>query len=171
MPQPLTVSAFLVPAHPGSPGKRAVKLVCVYVVYARLWLTWTHLVYHGCVKRACCWLLMQSEGVAGQRRATFSAVRRLLMHTARGERLLKLWHAMSRCKAKQVAAVMVATGSITSAARTSATPSSSFDTFFSGLSFQQALDQDSGIAGEGCVWGSVVWVPFPDTTEWFMRFA
>jgi len=40
MPQPLTVScfikmqigfAFLVPAHPGSPGKRAVKLVCVCV--------------------------------------------------------------------------------------------------------------------------------------------
>jgi len=37
MPLPLTVSsfnkiqigfAFLVPAHPGSPGKRAVKLVC-----------------------------------------------------------------------------------------------------------------------------------------------
>ena len=33
---------------------------------------------------------MQSEGVAGQRRPTFSAVRRLLMRTARGERLLKL---------------------------------------------------------------------------------
>ena len=40
MPLPLTVSsfskiqigfAFLVPAHPGSPGKRAVKLVCLYV--------------------------------------------------------------------------------------------------------------------------------------------
>jgi len=40
MPQPLTVScfskmqigfAFLVPAHPGSPRKRAVKLVCVCV--------------------------------------------------------------------------------------------------------------------------------------------
>ena len=40
MPQPLTVSCFskiqigftfLVPAHPGSPGKRAVKLVCVCV--------------------------------------------------------------------------------------------------------------------------------------------
>jgi len=38
MPQPLTVSCFskiqigftfLVPAHPGSPGKRAVKRVCV----------------------------------------------------------------------------------------------------------------------------------------------
>jgi len=40
MPLPLTVSCFskiqigftfLVPAHPGSPGKRAVKRVCVYV--------------------------------------------------------------------------------------------------------------------------------------------
>jgi len=40
MPLPLTVScfskiqigfAFLVPAHPGSPGKMAVKRVCVYV--------------------------------------------------------------------------------------------------------------------------------------------
>jgi len=40
MPQPLTVSCFskiqigftfLVPAHPGSPGKEAVKRVCVYV--------------------------------------------------------------------------------------------------------------------------------------------
>ena len=39
MPQPLTVScfskiqigfAFLVPAHPGSPGKRAVELVCFH---------------------------------------------------------------------------------------------------------------------------------------------
>ena len=40
MPLPLTVSCFskvqigftfLVPAHPGSPGKRAVKRVCVFV--------------------------------------------------------------------------------------------------------------------------------------------
>ena len=40
MPLPLTVSCFikiqigftfLVPAHPGSPGQRAVKRVCVYV--------------------------------------------------------------------------------------------------------------------------------------------
>jgi len=40
MPLPLTVScfskiqigfAFLVPAHPGSPGQRAVKCVCVFV--------------------------------------------------------------------------------------------------------------------------------------------
>jgi len=39
MPLPLTVSCFgkiqigftfLVPAHPGSPGKRAIKRVCVY---------------------------------------------------------------------------------------------------------------------------------------------
>jgi len=43
MPLPLTVScfskiqigfAFLVPAHPGSPGQRAVKRVCVYVKVA-----------------------------------------------------------------------------------------------------------------------------------------
>jgi len=42
MPLPLTVSCsnkiqigftFLVPAHPGSPGKRAVKRVCVCVHY------------------------------------------------------------------------------------------------------------------------------------------
>jgi len=42
MPIPLNVSCFskiqigftfLVPAHPGSPGKRAVKRVCVYVRY------------------------------------------------------------------------------------------------------------------------------------------
>jgi len=43
MPLPLTVSfsseiqiglTFLVPAHPGSPGKRAVKCVCVKLSYA-----------------------------------------------------------------------------------------------------------------------------------------
>ena len=43
MPLPLTVSCFskiqigftfLVPAHPGSPGKTAVKRVCVCVLYA-----------------------------------------------------------------------------------------------------------------------------------------
>jgi len=48
MPLPLTVSCFskiqigftfLVPAHPGSPGKRAVKRVCVYVcMYERVGL-------------------------------------------------------------------------------------------------------------------------------------
>jgi len=45
IPLPLTVSCFskiqigftfLVPAHPGSPGQRAVKRVCVYAVYALL---------------------------------------------------------------------------------------------------------------------------------------
>jgi len=44
MPLPLTVCCFskiqigftfLVPAHPGSPGKRAVKLVCVCVCVCR----------------------------------------------------------------------------------------------------------------------------------------
>jgi len=43
MPLPLTVSCFskiqmgftfLVPAHPGSPGQRAVKRVCVRVLYS-----------------------------------------------------------------------------------------------------------------------------------------
>ena len=43
MPLPLTIScfskiqigiAFLVPAHPGSPGKKAVKHVCVCVYHA-----------------------------------------------------------------------------------------------------------------------------------------
>jgi len=47
MPLPLTVSCFskiqigftfLVPAHPGSPGKRAVKCVCVCVVFKFLLL-------------------------------------------------------------------------------------------------------------------------------------
>ena len=45
MPLPLTVSCFskiqisftfLVPAHPGSPGKRAVKRVCVCVLSSTL---------------------------------------------------------------------------------------------------------------------------------------
>jgi len=45
MPLPLTVScfskiqigfAFLVPAHPGSPGQRAVKRVCVCVLRLRI---------------------------------------------------------------------------------------------------------------------------------------
>jgi len=44
MPLPLTVSYFseiqigfilLVPAHPGSPGKRAVKRVCVCVLFTK----------------------------------------------------------------------------------------------------------------------------------------
>jgi len=47
MPLPLTVScfskiqigiAFLVPAHPGSPGKRAIKRVCVCVLLYNLFL-------------------------------------------------------------------------------------------------------------------------------------
>jgi len=48
MPLPVTVScfskiqigfAFLVPAHPGSPGQRAVKRVCVCVCSAFLWVS------------------------------------------------------------------------------------------------------------------------------------
>ena len=46
MPLPLTVScsskiqigfAFLIPAHPGSPGHRAVKRVCVCVCVSGFW--------------------------------------------------------------------------------------------------------------------------------------
>jgi len=58
MPLPLTVScfskiqigfAFLVPAHPGSPGQRAVKRVCVCVIH--VWGAWLadqqiYLCYH-----------------------------------------------------------------------------------------------------------------------------
>ena len=45
MPLPLTVScfckiqtgfAFLVPAHPGSPGQRAIKCVCVYILLVEM---------------------------------------------------------------------------------------------------------------------------------------
>jgi len=48
MPLPLTVSCFskiqigftfLVPAHPGSPGQRAVKRVCVCVLGLLVWLS------------------------------------------------------------------------------------------------------------------------------------
>ena len=46
MPLPLTVSCFikiqigftfLIPAHPGSPGKRAVKRVCVFKDFSSMW--------------------------------------------------------------------------------------------------------------------------------------
>ena len=46
MPQPLTVSCFskiqigftfIVPAYPGSPGKRAVKWACVCVLYCPIY--------------------------------------------------------------------------------------------------------------------------------------
>jgi len=49
MPLPLTVSCFskiqigftfLVPAHPGSPGKRAIKRVCVCVLALILLAGW-----------------------------------------------------------------------------------------------------------------------------------
>ena len=48
MPMPLTVSCcskiqigftFLVPAHPGSPGQRAVKRVCVFSVQTKSFCT------------------------------------------------------------------------------------------------------------------------------------
>ena len=53
MPLPLTVSCsskiqigftFLVPAHPGSPGKRAVKRVCVCVCASHNWVVCRNLV-------------------------------------------------------------------------------------------------------------------------------
>jgi len=53
MPLPLTVScfskiqigfAFLVPAHPGSPGKRAVKRVCVCVCVCVLTYYLSHII-------------------------------------------------------------------------------------------------------------------------------
>ena len=51
MPLPLTVSCFseiqigftfLVPAHPGSPGKRAIKRVCVFVCVCFTFLVPAH---------------------------------------------------------------------------------------------------------------------------------
>jgi len=62
MPLPLTVSCFskiqigftfLVPAHPGSPGQRAVKRVCVCVMFytAVLILLTTHCVFDCVVSR------------------------------------------------------------------------------------------------------------------------
>ena len=60
MPLPLTVSCFskiqigftfLVPAHLGSPGKRAVKRVCV----CEYFLYWSYIVY--CVYQSSHWLL------------------------------------------------------------------------------------------------------------------
>ena len=54
MPLPLTVSCFskiqigftfLVPAHQGSPGKRAVKRVCLWVKLSEMFVTVTSLKY------------------------------------------------------------------------------------------------------------------------------
>ena len=63
MPLPLTVSCcskiqtsftFLVPAHPGSPGKRAIKRVCVtyLLTQCHTWL-WCALIVHWCWWNAC----------------------------------------------------------------------------------------------------------------------
>ena len=77
MPLPLTVScfskiqfgfAFLVPAHPGSPGQRAVKRVCVCVtVFCRcatqyslqLRALWCILIKNHCIKCVCVIYLVQ----------------------------------------------------------------------------------------------------------------
>jgi len=56
MPLSLTVSCFskiqigftfLVPAHLGSPGKRAIKRVCVCVCVAEYDLYWQNMIYTG----------------------------------------------------------------------------------------------------------------------------
>jgi len=61
MPLPLTVSCFskvqigftfLVPAHPGSPGQRAVKRVCVYVYVSEFELA-------GCASDLCSFLVLE----------------------------------------------------------------------------------------------------------------
>ena len=65
MPLPLTVFcfskiqigfAFLVPAHPGSPGKRAVKRVCVCVFLGQFWRQVK--VYGHVMKNSSYWLCM-----------------------------------------------------------------------------------------------------------------
>ena len=72
MPLPLTVSCFseiqtgftfLVPAHPGSPGQRAVKRVCVCVTlkYKIFLLCWILIdVYMKCARDRICWMLYTS---------------------------------------------------------------------------------------------------------------
>jgi len=71
MPLPRTVScfskiqigfAFLVPAHPGSPGQRAVKQVCVCMVYGNAAIRcYTHT--HTRLKPI--WILLKQETVSG----------------------------------------------------------------------------------------------------------
>ena len=62
MPLPLTVSCFskiqigftfLVPAHPGSPGKRAFKCVCVCVCYDRCIPVHSHMLSKLCTHNRC----------------------------------------------------------------------------------------------------------------------
>jgi len=57
MPLPLTISCsskiqigftFLVPAHPGSPGQRAVKRVCVCVCVCIYFFLYFYLLYQDC---------------------------------------------------------------------------------------------------------------------------
>jgi len=73
MPLPLTVFfcfskiqigfTFLVPAHPGSPGKRAIKRVCVCVV--KQMLSWIIFIV-GVVVRVGIWLFTTSDEYSAQ---------------------------------------------------------------------------------------------------------
>ena len=63
MPLPLTVSCyskiqigftFLVPAHPGSPGHRAIKRVCVFLVPAHLGIPGKRAIKRVCVDSLRC---------------------------------------------------------------------------------------------------------------------
>jgi len=67
MPLPLTVSCFseiqigftfLVPAHPGSPGQRAVKCVCVYIYIFVNRISPFVLRYYHCIMHVCAGMLL-----------------------------------------------------------------------------------------------------------------
>jgi len=95
MPLPLTVSCsnkiqigftFLVPAHPGSPGKRAVKRVCVCVLLSELvitseksttltLLTETSVIENGSSKSYRQWPSFVLRGVNDSRLSSFSGGR------------------------------------------------------------------------------------------------
>ena len=83
MPLPLTVScfskiqigfAFLVPAHPGSPGQRAVRRVCVWCEYirqhvtffvsSRCWISaWSLATFVFSLSRLCCKVPRHSRSI------------------------------------------------------------------------------------------------------------
>ena len=95
MPLPLTVScfskiqigfAFLVPAHPGSPGKRAIKRVCMCVCYCCVCLLqvvrWRSTVRHfvlKCRTRLCCCQWMTQLPTLSVRLWTSTAWRRKML--------------------------------------------------------------------------------------------